>query len=1151
MSKHITENQIVEMSKDAESGMPIEELCRKHDIGNSTFYKWQAKCSSMEISDAHRLSTLKLAVIVATKNRSELLATRSLVSIKNQTKTPDFLLVCDDSETSSIKINQTVVNQLQISNCEISYLKNNRTPGASGCWNSAIAFLLTKVHYPEQVFVAFLDDDDEWQPNYIEKCFNTVQNYNLDMVACGINRIEDDSDISYQNFAPDILSVSSFLVGNPGIQGSNLFLRLSTFLQAGCFDESLVSSTDRDLCIRLAELNVVRYQAIHQLLVHHYAESNRARLSTFRSKEKLSGLTAFWLKYQSRMSEQQKIAFSQRAQELFGWRASKSVTCTLQTSNANIAIIFVICSRITESLLEKLIGMFQYFCKYDLVGLDIVFHAEDNDPIHQKFSEMLRNLGIGCFSVQTKSWLQKYSTHVAALRTGSEIHYIENLSHVYFENFQDTKSYLLSCVVTALPDQTSDHINVLAIKEHIYQERVISAKHRITHNFEVNNLNVLGSGSEAIVLTDGHTVYKCIDYWKTRTPEAQFEFLRNNGCTWKNIRGLYPLQTVIRDGVWVIITYPFEESNAYQGGNEERLVQLINSCTRVGIVCNNIHPQNLITTANEVKLIDYGSDIRPWNELGFEHMARRAYLSCWYANRKDLKDLMRQSLTDHNLPELKGFEQFRAKLDYPINKPTFSSTHIETAPNHLPFELVIGVISADPIMLMPLLNSLRVLQGHSSIKSLSVIVLCNGYDPSESSSLFKSTTETWLNIKVISEKMQRDDSKAGYFGANIQNRPEGQVGIAIARTMLQRYVSIQLTNSSSSIGWILDDDMRLDKRACEYIGWLPAFRKQGVDVILGAYEGASPNPPLNGLRVQLMDLVHNLTWLSELPEQMILPNRANENQLVREKFSDYYYDLSRKHTAHLESPIWLEPSYPFETVKEARVRLISGALGILNGTPLTRSIIAPKCINPLIEAKDSVNRGGCTFILNHDAVFRTPNLIPTFNEKEARRSDMIWAIINRYYRGMTIKSVAFPIYHAGRSSAYPTLNADKVKGEIVGSALYAGLTDFLNANPEHRLHFTTAEKEQVYQKYIEHMTSRMLSLKQSFYRINGLAKALTNSHFSSELIPLSSCIKAEFSMTAYEDIESTIKNLSQHDVFDFLDQIIKSTDAYSDAIEDF
>lgn len=111
-------------------------------------------------------------------------------------------------------------------------------------------------------------------------------------------------------------------------------------------------------------------------------------------------------------------------------------------------------------------------------------------------------------------------------------------------------------------------------------------------------------------------------------------------------------------------------------------------------------------------------------------------------------------------------------------------------------------------------------------------------------------------------------------------------------------------------------------------------------MLFGAYEGSSPNPPLNGLRGQLVDIFHNLMWLRQLPAEARLPDRSAENAAVRRSFPDYYYDLSRKHTAHLEMPHWLEPVVDGETVAEAYARLIAGALGILSGIPLTRPIIA-------------------------------------------------------------------------------------------------------------------------------------------------------------------------------------------------------------------
>ena len=59
MTKRITESQIVAIIKEAESGMPIPDLCRKYSIGNSTFYKWRSKYGGMEASDVRRLKELE------------------------------------------------------------------------------------------------------------------------------------------------------------------------------------------------------------------------------------------------------------------------------------------------------------------------------------------------------------------------------------------------------------------------------------------------------------------------------------------------------------------------------------------------------------------------------------------------------------------------------------------------------------------------------------------------------------------------------------------------------------------------------------------------------------------------------------------------------------------------------------------------------------------------------------------------------------------------------------------------------------------------------------------------------------------------------------------------------------------------------------
>jgi putative transposase len=54
-----TEQQIVGVLKQAEAGVPVKELCRKHGISDATFYNWKAKYGGMGASDLKRLKELE------------------------------------------------------------------------------------------------------------------------------------------------------------------------------------------------------------------------------------------------------------------------------------------------------------------------------------------------------------------------------------------------------------------------------------------------------------------------------------------------------------------------------------------------------------------------------------------------------------------------------------------------------------------------------------------------------------------------------------------------------------------------------------------------------------------------------------------------------------------------------------------------------------------------------------------------------------------------------------------------------------------------------------------------------------------------------------------------------------------------------------
>lgn len=59
MKKRFTEEQIIGILKEAESGAKVAELCRKHGISDATYYNWKAKFGGMTVSDAQRLKALE------------------------------------------------------------------------------------------------------------------------------------------------------------------------------------------------------------------------------------------------------------------------------------------------------------------------------------------------------------------------------------------------------------------------------------------------------------------------------------------------------------------------------------------------------------------------------------------------------------------------------------------------------------------------------------------------------------------------------------------------------------------------------------------------------------------------------------------------------------------------------------------------------------------------------------------------------------------------------------------------------------------------------------------------------------------------------------------------------------------------------------
>lgn len=268
------------------------------------------KCTTPETVNKYK----PVIVIIPTKNRPKKLE-RALSSIANQTYHPELVIVINDPESDATA--KTRIVTLKFSHeLPILHLVNNRSKNISGAINTGLEYARSILD-PDNCFIALLDDDDWWDRKYLENSVKFSQECDCDWVISGLIRHDNTSPEGCFQDIPDALSVSKFLVSNPNIQNSNLFIRANKLIAIEGYDENLVSTTDRDVCIRLLQLQNIRYEFLRNHLVHHDASDDPGRLSYPGSLIKMKGLNEFYRKYSCLMSGDQKTQFKDRARVLF------------------------------------------------------------------------------------------------------------------------------------------------------------------------------------------------------------------------------------------------------------------------------------------------------------------------------------------------------------------------------------------------------------------------------------------------------------------------------------------------------------------------------------------------------------------------------------------------------------------------------------------------------------------------------------------------------------------------------------------------------------------------------------------------------------------------------------------------------------------
>ena len=213
-------------------------------------------------------NSILVSAIVTTYKRESVLVCRAVESILNQTYGNIEIIVVDDNKEED-KIKQNLKIEMLKYGEKVHYVEHEKNMGACAARNSGL-----KVAKGE--FVAFLDDDDEWLPQKIEKQLKKFNDEKVALVYCNYTFVHDKTGTKQHTKKPcyegniyDSLILTNYI-------GSTSFplIRKKSIDAIGGFDLLMKSAQDYDVWLRLSKQFEVKF-VDESLGLYHIHEEER------------------------------------------------------------------------------------------------------------------------------------------------------------------------------------------------------------------------------------------------------------------------------------------------------------------------------------------------------------------------------------------------------------------------------------------------------------------------------------------------------------------------------------------------------------------------------------------------------------------------------------------------------------------------------------------------------------------------------------------------------------------------------------------------------------------------------------------------------------------------------------------------------------
>ncbi len=190
------------------------------------------------------METPKVSVVISTYNRSNRLK-RAVASVLAQSFQDFEIIIVDDASTDAT---QEVVNGIH--DKRLLYIKHTTNKGGSAARNTGIKIA-------QGPYIGFLDDDDQWLPQKLEKQFLKMNDAALHVgLIYGGSEIYDENKKCVTRVYPPQYrgNVYQHLLLKTILSSvSSALVKKECFEKVGVFDEKLTSCQDWDMWLRIAQ----------------------------------------------------------------------------------------------------------------------------------------------------------------------------------------------------------------------------------------------------------------------------------------------------------------------------------------------------------------------------------------------------------------------------------------------------------------------------------------------------------------------------------------------------------------------------------------------------------------------------------------------------------------------------------------------------------------------------------------------------------------------------------------------------------------------------------------------------------------------------------------------------------------------------------